>query len=207
MGELDAVRGSGPYETAVKTVNQENLLAENLADQAAKLAKLKGAFAARTGDPVLHSIPPVLGVGPGSSNVLIGNQPAWRALPLAAAKDLQTAKKESNKAMAEAKALNLAAAGTPAAGVAKANEKKTEVEQTLAMTKVILQAAAGGTDIHTCNTPPLPLPPHGPAVVVNGSATVLINGLPASRAGDTLMEAMGPPNVIVNGCPTVLIGG
>jgi uncharacterized Zn-binding protein involved in type VI secretion len=204
--ELDAVRGSAPYEAAVKIVNQENIAAETLANQASKQAKLTGAFAARTGDPVLHPIPPVLGVGPGSPNVLIGNRPAWRAMPLAAASNLQSAKKESNKAMAEAKALNLAAAGTPAAPAAKTNKERVETEQEIAMTQAILQAAAGGTDIHTCSTP-LPLPPHGPGVVVNGSKTVLINGLPASRAGDRLLEAMGPPNVIVNGCPTVLIGG
>jgi uncharacterized Zn-binding protein involved in type VI secretion len=67
-------------------------------------------------------------------------------------------------------------------------------------------AASGGmVDIHSCSTP-LPLPPHGPAVVINGSATVLINGLPASRAGDTILEAVGPPNSIASGCPTVIIG-
>ena len=41
--------------------------------------------AARVGDPVAHPAPPVLGPGPGSVNVLIGNQPAWRGMPLAAA--------------------------------------------------------------------------------------------------------------------------
>ena len=52
-----------------------------------------------------------------------------------------------------------------------------------------------------------PLPPHGPGVVVNGSQTVLINNLAACRAGDTIVEAVGPPNVIVMGLPTVIIGG
>lgn len=33
--------------------------------------------AARLGDPTAHGIP--LGPGPGSSNVLIGGKPAWRA--------------------------------------------------------------------------------------------------------------------------------
>jgi uncharacterized Zn-binding protein involved in type VI secretion len=35
-------------------------------------------FAARVGDPTTHGAP--LSLGPGSSNVLIGGMPAWRAL-------------------------------------------------------------------------------------------------------------------------------
>ena len=35
------------------------------------------AMAARLGDTTSHGTP--LGPGPGSMNVLIGNQPAWRA--------------------------------------------------------------------------------------------------------------------------------
>jgi uncharacterized Zn-binding protein involved in type VI secretion len=38
-----------------------------------------------------------------------------------------------------------------------------------------------------------------------GSSTVLIEGVPAARQGDTVVES-GPPNTIVGGCPTVLIG-
>jgi uncharacterized Zn-binding protein involved in type VI secretion len=37
--------------------------------------------------------------------------------------------------------------------------------------------------------------------------TVSINGLPACRMGDTIVEAVGPPNKITMGCPTVFIGG
>jgi uncharacterized Zn-binding protein involved in type VI secretion len=47
--------------------------------------------------------------------------------------------------------------------------------------------------------------PHVGGVVTMGSATVLINGLPAARMGDAIVES-GPPNSIVMGCPTVLIG-
>ncbi|WP_210405620.1 hypothetical protein [Paludisphaera borealis] len=36
--------------------------------------------------------------------------------------------------------------------------------------------------------------------------TVMINNLPACRAGDTILECMGPPNSIAMGLPTVLIG-
>jgi uncharacterized Zn-binding protein involved in type VI secretion len=44
-------------------------------------------------------------------------------------------------------------------------------------------------------------------VVVSGSATVLIDNLPTARQGDTIPEAIGPPENIAMGCPTVLIGG
>lgn len=39
-----------------------------------------GQPAARIGDSVLHLLPPVLFPGKGSTNVLIGGAPAWRAL-------------------------------------------------------------------------------------------------------------------------------
>ena len=54
---------------------------------------------------------------------------------------------------------------------------------------------------------PSPVPPHGPGVVIDGSATVMIMNMPACRMGDTLLEALGPPNKIVGGLPTVIIGG
>jgi uncharacterized Zn-binding protein involved in type VI secretion len=42
-----------------------------------------------------------------------------------------------------------------------------------------------------------------PDVIVKGSMTVIIGGMPAARMGD--MTAHG--GVIVMGCPTVIIGG
>ena len=48
--------------------------------------------------------------------------------------------------------------------------------------------------------------PHVGGVVAKGSLTVLINNMPAVRAGDTIVEG-GPPNTILAGCPDVLIGG
>jgi len=94
--------------------------------------------AARVGDMTAHGTP--LGPGPGSSNVLIGNMPAWRV----------------------------------------------------------------AADFHAC---PLVsgVVPHAGGVVAMGSATVLINNLPAARQGDMIVE-IGPPNSIVMGCPTVMIG-
>jgi uncharacterized Zn-binding protein involved in type VI secretion len=58
-------------------------------------------------------------------------------------------------------------------------------------------------DFHAC---PLVngLVPHVGGVVAIGSVTVLINGLPAARQSDFVVEA--PPNTIVLGEPTVLIG-
>ena len=56
-----------------------------------------------------------------------------------------------------------------------------------------------------CATP-LPLPPHGPGVVIDGSRSVLINYLPACRQGDSILEAVGPLNKIATGEQTVLIG-
>ena len=59
-------------------------------------------------------------------------------------------------------------------------------------------------DFHTC---PLVtgVVPHVGGVVTMGSVTVKINGLPAARQGDVLVES-GPPNTITLGCTTVMIG-
>ncbi len=161
--------------------------------------------AARTTDPVVHPLPPILTGGPGSTNVFIGGLPAWRGVPAAAAAAIQSAKKTSDAAIKTAEDATVAAAGTPGAPAAIAAEEATKTAASTAMSSTIT-SGAGGADIHTCATP-LPIPPHGPGVVVDGSKTVLINGLPASRMGDTVVEALGPPNKIVSGCSTVLIGG
>lgn len=60
------------------------------------------------------------------------------------------------------------------------------------------------SDFHVC---PLVtgIVPHVGGVVAVGSLTVLIEGLPAARLGDIVVEA-APPNTIAMGCPTVLIG-
>ncbi|WP_457624913.1 PAAR domain-containing protein [Persephonella sp.] len=60
------------------------------------------------------------------------------------------------------------------------------------------------TDIHTC---PVSTPnPHGTGVIISGSSTVLINGVPAVRMGDLIQEA-GITSSIISGEITVLIGG
>ena len=68
-----------------------------------------------------------------------------------------------------------------------------------------LPAWRAGIDVHVC---PLVtgVVPHVGGVVALGSTTVYIDGMPAARMGDEIVEA-GPPNPIAAGCPTVLIGG
>jgi uncharacterized Zn-binding protein involved in type VI secretion len=68
-----------------------------------------------------------------------------------------------------------------------------------------LPAWRAGIDVHVC---PLVtgVVPHTGGVVAVGSLTVLINGMPAARQGDTIVES-GPPNKIALGCLNVLVGG
>lgn len=160
--------------------------------------------AARILDPVMHPLPPVLQPGPGSPNTLIGFKPAWRGIPTAAAAGLQAAKAASDAVIQTAEAATLAAAGTPGAPAAYAAEQAAKASCLASMGSAI-SAASAGADIHMCVTP-VPVPPHGPGVVIDGSPTVLINNLPACRVGDTILEAIGPPNKIVVGEFTVIIG-
>ena len=160
--------------------------------------------AARITDPVVHPLPPVLQPGPGSPNVVIGYLLAWRGVSAAAAASMQSAKAASEVKIKAAEAATLAAAGTPGLPAAKAAEETVKATEAAAMGASIT-AAAGGADIHVCATP-LPIPPHGPGVVITPSKTVMINNLGASRQGDTILEAIGPPNKIAMGCPTVIIG-
>lgn len=164
-----------------------------------------GKPAARITDPVAHPLPPVLTGGPGSPNVFIGGLPAWRGVLLASAVALQSAKLASDITIKVAEAATVAAAGTPGAPAAKAAEETTKATAAANMGSMI-SSSAGGADIHTCSTP-LPIPPHGAGVVIDGSTTVLINNLPACRQDDTILEAVGPTNKITMGCLTVLIGG
>lgn len=161
--------------------------------------------AARLTDNVAHPLPPVLTGGPGSPTVLIGMLPAWRGIPLAAVGALSAAKATSDAVIKTAEAATVAAAGTPGAPAAKAAEEAAKAAAAAAMGSMISGLAGGMSDIHACTTP-LPVPPHGPGVVITGSPTVMINNMPASRMGDTILEAVGPPNSIVKGEMTVIIG-
>lgn len=162
--------------------------------------------AARVADNVAHPLPPVLSPGPGAPTVMIGFKPAWRGIPLAAVAALQSAKTAADTAIKTAEAATVAAAGTPGAPAAYAAEQTAKATALASMSAAINGAAAAGADIHLCVTP-APVPPHGPGVVIDGSATVMIMNMPACRVGDTVLEAIGPPNKIMMGCVTVIIGG
>jgi uncharacterized Zn-binding protein involved in type VI secretion len=164
---------------------------------------MAGKPAARVTDPTVHMMAP-LSPGPGSLNVMIGFLPAWRGIPSASVAALQTAKAASDVRIKAAEAATLAAAGTPGAPAAKAAEETLKATEAATMGSMIT-GMAGGADIHACPMP-LPVPPHGPGVVIDGSTTVMINNLPACRSGDTILEALGPPNKIAMGCFQVLIG-
>ena len=161
--------------------------------------------AARITDSVAHPLPPILVGGPTAITVIIGFLPAWRGVNPAVAAAMQAAKAISDAAIKVAEAATLAAAGTPGAPAAKVAEEGVKAGAAAAMGSAI-SSAAGGSDIHACVTP-LPIPPHGPGIVITPSATVMVANFPAARAGDTILEAVGPPNTIVKGEFTVLIGG
>jgi uncharacterized Zn-binding protein involved in type VI secretion len=165
---------------------------------------MPGRPAARILDPVVHPLPGMLTPGPGSPNVIIGGKLAWRGVLAAAATAIQAAKKVADTTVQIAEKATLAATGTPGMPAAKAAEQATKATVAASMASMI-SGAAGGADIHACMTPS-PLPPHGPGVVIDGSQTVLINGLAACRQGDTIVEPLGPPDKIAMGLPTVLIG-
>ena len=161
--------------------------------------------AARLSDPVAHPLPPIITGGPTAITVIIGFLPAWRGVNPAVAAAMQAAKAISDAAIQVAEAATLAAAGTPGAPAAKAAEETVKATAAATMGSAIT-SAAGGSDIHACVTP-LPIPPHGPGIVITPSATVMVANFPAARQGDTILEAVGPTNSITMGCPTVLIGG
>lgn len=162
--------------------------------------------AARIGDNTAHGSP--LAPGPPSPTVLIGNQPAWLALPTGAGAALQAANAVADAAMKTLESATKAASGTPGAPVALAAETAGKAALTAAANAMGSAMAATGASMHMCPipTPPVPIP-HGPGYVIDGSKTVMINFLPASRMGDTVMEIIGGPDKIVKGESTVIIGG
>ena len=167
---------------------------------------------ARRNDPTLHG--PPLHPGPGSPNVFIEHQPVWRAVPLATGQALLAAHRAEDTTIGIAQGGTDAAAGTPGLPLAQGAEVAAETTAAEAMASAIETAARGcGADLHVCETiytvtPPNPIhppgPPHGVGVVIDGSQTILINGLPAARVGDHILEAIGPLNVILQGSSTVV---
>lgn len=220
------------------------------------------AKAARMTDPTSHAAP--LGPGPGSPDVRIGQQNAWRALPAgslgaavesasqtvgdllaeptlnpgsagsmvsdivsglvdvgaesaAAAPDNPNAAAVGTSAASATTALlaaNVALTATwTAASAAPGGQPAADVAYTKGIQSAAAAAASatfsalgGMADLHNC---PMPTPagPHGPGVVTRGSATVRINGLPAARQDDSVVEACGGSDAISAGAPDVNIGG
>ena len=173
--------------------------------------------AVRLGDSTQHGTP--LAPGTGSLNVLIGNKPAWRAVPASVGAGLQAVQQAGDAAAKVAESATKAASGTPGQAAALAAEALAKTTATAAFANAVAGATsalvgataltgAGTPDTHVCGVPltaPVPAP-HGPGIVLQGSSTVLINGLPATRVGDKVVEALGGPNPIVAGEFSVMIG-
>lgn len=161
---------------------------------------MPGKPTARVGDMTAHGSP--LSIGPGSMNVMIGKKPAWRGISAAQAAMLAQTFTKGMEDIAKAQVKMTAAAGTPAAPAAVENLAKTIVDAVENMAKLMASFAA---DIHTCPIVKVAIP-DGAGVVIDGSQTVLINGLAASRMGDTIQETTSV-NQIAVGDITVMIGG
>ncbi len=159
--------------------------------------------AARITDSVVHPLPPVLTGGPTAITVIIGFLPAWRGVGGGVASAIAAASQSARTAIETAEAATKAAGTTPAAPGLLATEQALKTSLLAANSASIMSS---GTDIHVCATPS-PIPPHGPGVVTTPSKTVMIANMPAARMGDTITEAIGPPNKIAKGEPTVIIGG
>ena len=173
--------------------------------------------AVRVLDNTSHGFP--LNPGPGSTNVIIGWKPAWRAVPAALAAGLQSIQQTGDIAVKAAESATKAASGTPGQPAALAAEVAAKAAATAAFSAAISAAQGasagmtamsgnGSPDIHNCMMP-APVAPgcfHGPGVVLQASTTVMINGLPATRVGDKVVEALGGPDPIVAGEMTVMIG-
>jgi uncharacterized Zn-binding protein involved in type VI secretion len=90
----------------------------------------------------------------------------------------------------------------PAANIAYTEGVKAAAA---AAASAVMASMASLSDIHICPIP-VPIPPHGPGFVTNGSTTVVIGNLCAARQGDQVFEACGGPDPIAMGFPTVMIG-
>lgn len=97
--------------------------------------------------------------------------------------------------------------GLPAARVADMTSHGTPLAPGPGSVNVLiggLPAWRAVSDFHACPLITV-LVPHVGGTVALGSTTVFINGLPAARSTDQIIE-VGPPNAIVMGATNVLIG-
>lgn len=117
----------------------------------------------------------------------------------------------SQIAMLNATNVTLTATWTTASAVPggqpAANQAYTEgIKAAMASaSSAVVASMAPLSDMHICPVP-CPIPPHGPGFVTQGSSTVLINNLPATRQGDKIFEACSADDNILMGCPSVMIG-
>ncbi|MBK6404760.1 MAG: hypothetical protein IPF66_06850 [Holophagales bacterium] len=165
--------------------------------------------AARITDSVMHPLPPVLTGGPPAPNVLIGYLMAWKGIPLAAAPGIMAANAATEATLQAletaakvAEAAAAAAAGTPGAPAAAAAATAARLAAETA--KATWRPRTAPRSLPPRPPGPACMParnhgrsPHGPGVVINGSPTVMIGNCPACRMGDTIIEAIGPPNTIM----------
>jgi uncharacterized Zn-binding protein involved in type VI secretion len=154
--------------------------------------------AARVTDMTIHGTPFVPGIG--STNVQIGSLPALRAMsPAAVAAFVALIAKIAVNLEVLKGAINT---GNTALAAKAAKDLKDDataaVNMIASMDQIVcpmLLLKIGG-------------PPNGPGVIIGGSTTVQINGLPAGRATDQIREVMAlDPNMVAVGLPTVMIGG
>ena len=157
--------------------------------------------AARLTDMTIHGTPFVPGIG--STNVMIGGLPALRAMsPAAAAAFLALLAKIA----VHLQELQTGLGTPPPAGPAAV----THATKELADLTPAAEAMIASVDQIICPMLLLKIggPPNGAGVIVSGSSTVMINGMPAGRAYDQIREVMAlDPNMVAVGFPTVIIGG
>jgi uncharacterized Zn-binding protein involved in type VI secretion len=162
---------------------------------------MPGRPAARLLDATAHGNP--LSPGTCSPNVIIGKKLAWRGLPLAQVAQLLNSVGKLMEAWNKNVQATKDLAANPA-NIKAAKDLKDSVEEIKDNTQTIA-SIMGTVDQHACAVVKVAVP-DGTGVVIDGSQTVLINGLPACRMGDTIQE-MTSVNKIVSGEFTVLIGG
>ena len=139
------------------------------------------------------------GLAEAAGQAVAAGNPAAAGVAAGAAAGLNLAETGLNTTW---KSASTAPGGQPAAD--KAYTDGIKAAMAVAASSVF-SSIAGPTDMHLCPLP-CPLPPHGPGVVTQGSKSVFINNLPATRMGDRVFEACGGEDPIAAGEPTVIIG-
>src|SRR6266849_10716836 len=94
--------------------------------------------AARTTDKVVHPLPGILSLGPGSTDVIIGFFLAWRGGLASVAAALQGPKQAADATIQGLETATKAAAGTPGAPAAKAAEEAGKTTALTSMTSLIM---------------------------------------------------------------------